>query len=137
MLSNPLGPALSHRSLSMFTHILDGKNRLTMLPYASIRNTNLLLSIMLLWVVYRWYLIWRLNKPFIFGPVGGGHVAPPAFKKYFGNQWNGFTETVRSFAVEQVVPFNPSSRRTLNRANWFLLQTVRLSTLPRTRCAPY
>ncbi len=65
--------------------------------------------------------LWRLNKPLIFGPVGGGHIAPPAFKKYFGNQWEWFTETVRSFAVQRVVPFNPSSRRTVSRADLVLV----------------
>lgn len=65
--------------------------------------------------------LWRLNKPFILGPVGGGQLAPPAFKKYFGNQWEWFTETVRSFAVQQVVPFNYSSRRTVSRADLVLV----------------
>jgi len=29
--------------------------------------------------------MWRLGKPFVFGPVGGGQTAPPAFLSYFGS----------------------------------------------------
>lgn len=65
--------------------------------------------------------LWRLNKPFVFGPVGGGQVAPPAFKKYFVEHWQWRMETFRSFAVTRVVPFNPSSRRTLSRADLVLV----------------
>jgi len=28
--------------------------------------------------------LWKLNKPMIFGPVGGGQNAPPGFRRYFG-----------------------------------------------------
>lgn len=28
--------------------------------------------------------MWRLGKPFVLGPVGGGQTAPPAFLSYFG-----------------------------------------------------
>lgn len=64
--------------------------------------------------------LWRLNKPFIFGPVGGGQVAPPAFKKYFVDQGQWRMEALRSLAVK-VVPLNPSSRRTLSRADLVLV----------------
>lgn len=63
--------------------------------------------------------LWRLNKPFVFGPVGGGHIAPSAFKKYFVGRWR--IEALRSFAVTWVVPFNPSSRKTLSRADLVLV----------------
>ena len=29
--------------------------------------------------------MWRLGKPFVFGPTGGGQTAPPAFLSYFGS----------------------------------------------------
>lgn len=29
--------------------------------------------------------MWRLGKPFVFGPTGGGQTAPPAFLAYFGS----------------------------------------------------
>ena len=31
--------------------------------------------------------LWKLNKPLIFGPIGGGQFAPPAFKRYFMRWW--------------------------------------------------
>jgi len=31
--------------------------------------------------------LWKLGLPFVFGPVGGGQVAPPAFREFFGNGW--------------------------------------------------
>lgn len=31
---------------------------------------------------------WRLQKPMIFGPVGGGQTAPRSFKKYFYHHWH-------------------------------------------------
>ncbi len=64
--------------------------------------------------------LWRLNKPFIFGPLGGGQVTPPAFKKYFVEQWRWRMESFRSFAVKQVTPFNISSRSTLSRSDLVL-----------------
>lgn len=61
--------------------------------------------------------LWRLNKPFVFGPVGGGQVAPPNFRKYFVGLWR--MENFRSLTV-RLVPFNPSSRKTLSRADLVL-----------------
>ena len=65
--------------------------------------------------------LWRLNKPFIFGPLGGGQVTPPAFKKYFVEQWRWRMEALRSLVVKRLVPFNPSSRSTLSRADLVLV----------------
>ena len=31
--------------------------------------------------------LWRLHKPFIFGPVGGGQVAPSGFGSIFGERY--------------------------------------------------
>ena len=28
--------------------------------------------------------LWRLQKPFVFGPIGGGQVTPPGFGSIFG-----------------------------------------------------
>jgi glycosyltransferase involved in cell wall biosynthesis len=58
-----------------------------------------------------------LNKPFIFGPVGGGQVAPPAFKKYFHSNWK--LETVRSLMVN-AIKFNRLVTTTINRADLVL-----------------
>jgi glycosyltransferase involved in cell wall biosynthesis len=57
-------------------------------------------------------LLWKLNKPFVFGPAGGGQTAPAAFKRYFLNQWK--SEARRSFVIEKVLPLNPILRRTVS-----------------------
>jgi glycosyltransferase involved in cell wall biosynthesis len=59
-----------------------------------------------------------VNKPFIFGPVGGGQVAPPAFKKYFLKYWR--LEFVRSFMVE-LIQFNQFVIKTVRRADLVLV----------------
>src|SRR5262249_28149842 len=41
--------------------------------------------------------LWRLGKPFVFGPVGGGQVAPPGFQRYF--RGGRMMEFVRSVVV--------------------------------------
>jgi glycosyltransferase involved in cell wall biosynthesis len=41
--------------------------------------------------------LWRLRKPFIFGPIGGGQVAPPRFSRYF--RGGRMMELVRSVFV--------------------------------------
>ncbi len=56
--------------------------------------------------------LWRLKKPFVFGPAGGGQIAPPAFKQYFYGAW--WTEAWRSLLVKHVIPFNPLSRETFS-----------------------
>lgn len=62
--------------------------------------------------------LWRLGKPFIMGPVGGGQIAPPTFKKYFGNAW--VAESMRSFFIKHVVQFNLPLRQTMSHANLVL-----------------
>lgn len=57
----------------------------------------------------------KFNKPFIFGPIGGGQIAPSAFKKYFLNNWKH--EFIRSSMVKLI---------TLNR---FVCNTVRRADL--------
>jgi len=52
--------------------------------------------------------LWKLSPPFVWGPVGGGQVAPPRFSKYFGSQWP--MELARSTRVRGL-PLLPSVRR--------------------------
>ncbi|MGJ3253289.1 MAG: glycosyltransferase family 4 protein [Elainellaceae cyanobacterium] len=61
-------------------------------------------------------LLWRLGKPFVFGPCGGGQIAPPAFKRYFAGEWQA--EALRTFVVKHLIPLNP-----------FLLNTYRHTKL--------
>ena len=41
--------------------------------------------------------LWRLRKPFVFGPVGGGQVAPRGFRRHLRGGW--LAELLRSFVV--------------------------------------
>ena len=52
--------------------------------------------------------------PLVFGPIGGGQVAPPLFKEYFGDGWR--RERLRSAIVTHGLRFNPLTRATLKRA---------------------
>lgn len=73
-------------------------------------------------------LLCDLNKPFIFGPVGGGQVAPTAFKKYFFNNWK--IEALRSFLVK-FIRFNLLVRRTLRQADLVLVTNNDTSDIAR------
>ncbi|MFK7846876.1 MAG: glycosyltransferase family 4 protein [Rhodothermales bacterium] len=55
--------------------------------------------------------LWKLNIPFIFGPVGGGQVAPEAFKEYFPTRWR--QESIRTYITEKFLPSLPATKRML------------------------
>jgi glycosyltransferase involved in cell wall biosynthesis len=57
--------------------------------------------------------LWRLPAPFVWGPLGGGQVAPPAFKEYFGSAWRG--EQLRR-ARMRWIPYRPSLRKAIRRS---------------------
>lgn len=63
-------------------------------------------------------LLWQLEKPFIFGPVGGGQTAPPALKRYFLSEWKN--EALRSLVFEKLANFNWFSRKTISQADLVL-----------------
>ena len=52
--------------------------------------------------------LWKLNAPLIFGPVGGGQMAPKAFKSYFYEFWRG--EIARSVVSNLLQKFNPNAK---------------------------
>ena len=58
-------------------------------------------------------LFHRLPIPFVWGPLGGGQVAPSAFRGYFGAAWRG--EMLRTVRV-RLLPAYPSARRAVGRA---------------------
>ena len=63
--------------------------------------------------------LWHLDKPFVFGPVGGGQIAPPLFKKYFSRkEWQ--KEKLRSFIYDKLAKFNLFARQTISKANLVL-----------------
>src|SRR5580704_12212876 len=58
-------------------------------------------------------LLWKLPVPFVWGPVGGGEIAPASFRRYFGLAW--LTQSLRTLRVK-VVPFLPPVRRAAQRS---------------------
>lgn len=62
--------------------------------------------------------LWRLNKPLIFGPAGGGQEAPKAFKKYFYNHWK--MEVFRSWISRLLLKVNPDVWKAMRHASLVL-----------------
>lgn len=52
-------------------------------------------------------LLWKLDAPFVWGPVGGGQVPPPALKQYYGGFWAA--EMIRAVR-KKLLAFNPFVR---------------------------
>ena len=59
--------------------------------------------------------MYRLRKPFIFGPVSGGQQAPESMKQYFGNYWG--REQMRARVGKVLEYLNPGFYKTLSRAD--------------------
>lgn len=69
--------------------------------------------------------LYKLNNcKIIFGPVGGGQMALPIFKPYFGNFWR--TEILRKYASRFLMRFNTSLNTTIKKAD--LILTVNKET---------
>lgn len=62
--------------------------------------------------------LWRLDKPFVFGPVGGGQIAPYSFRHYFFDKW--CEEYFRSFVSRDLVRVNWLTKTTVRQANLIL-----------------
>ncbi len=56
---------------------------------------------------------WRLSIPFVWGPVGGGQVAPIAFRHYFGAGWR--SELLRTLRV-RLLPWVPTIRKAVQQS---------------------
>jgi glycosyltransferase involved in cell wall biosynthesis len=63
--------------------------------------------------------LWRLGKPFVFGPIGGGQVAPRGFRKYFRGGW--LPELVRSVVVRHFTGVLFAARATVSNADLVLV----------------
>ncbi|GAB4050356.1 glycosyltransferase family 4 protein [Spirosoma litoris] len=59
--------------------------------------------------------MYKLRKPFVFGPVGGGQHAPKAFKRYFGAYWT--REWMRDWVSTFLQYTNPGFYRSVATAN--------------------
>jgi glycosyltransferase involved in cell wall biosynthesis len=58
--------------------------------------------------------LYKLKKPFVFGPAGGGQIAPLAFKSYFKNYWK--REIFREKISNWMLKFNPACKKMLLKA---------------------
>jgi glycosyltransferase involved in cell wall biosynthesis len=64
--------------------------------------------------------LWKLkNTRIIFGPVGGGQEALPAFKEYFGQAWK--IERIRSLISRLSIKFSANLKNTVTRSDTILV----------------
>ena len=62
--------------------------------------------------------LWRLGRPLVIGPLGGGQQAPPAFRQHLPDWFK--TETMRNMIGKLLVTFDPNVRQSLRRARLVL-----------------
>lgn len=58
--------------------------------------------------------LWRLKKPLLLGPLGGGMVAPKSLRQYLPDWFK--TETVRTFISGLLSTFDPNVRQSVRHA---------------------
>lgn len=63
--------------------------------------------------------LYKLNRPFIFGPVGGGQEAPGSMRRYFRKYW--LKEQMRSAVSRLLLRFNPGCYKTVRQASRVLV----------------
>ncbi|MFD2934152.1 glycosyltransferase family 4 protein [Spirosoma flavum] len=63
--------------------------------------------------------MYKLGIPFIFGPAGGGQIAPKAFKHYFINDWT--SEEKREKITRWMLKYNPACKNMLIKAHAVLV----------------
>jgi glycosyltransferase involved in cell wall biosynthesis len=59
--------------------------------------------------------LWRLRKPLLLGPLGGGMTAPESLRQYLPDWFK--TETVRNVISRLLTTFDPNVRRSLRHAS--------------------
>ncbi|GAB3702601.1 hypothetical protein GCM10027592_32180 [Spirosoma flavus] len=64
--------------------------------------------------------LYKLNRPFIYGPVGGGQEAPSSMRRYFKQYW--WKEQLRSAISELMLRFNPGCYESVRRAKYVLVR---------------
>lgn len=72
--------------------------------------------------------MYRLGVPLVFGPAGGGQMAPAAFKDYFGDAWSA--EEMRRKISRLLVRFSPACKTMMRKASVVLVsneETLRLA----------
>jgi glycosyltransferase involved in cell wall biosynthesis len=73
--------------------------------------------------------LWRLKKPLLLGPLGGGMVAPKALRKYLPDWFK--TETVRNIISSLLSTFDPNVRQSLRHASLVMAANSDTATLAR------
>lgn len=73
--------------------------------------------------------MYRLEKPFIFGPVSGGQQAPASMKQYFGSYWG--RERMRTWVGKLLEYINPAFYKTLRLANRVIVTNADTHALAR------
>lgn len=73
--------------------------------------------------------MYRLGKPFIFGPVSGGQQAPESMKRYFGQYWR--RERVRAFIGTMLGYVNPGFYKTVRVADRVIVTNADTEALAR------
>lgn len=63
--------------------------------------------------------LYRLKRPFIFGPVGGGQEAPKTMRAYFKEYWR--REKMRSLVSKLMLHFNPACYQSVRYAAYVLV----------------
>ncbi len=58
--------------------------------------------------------LWRIGKPFVFGPIGGGQVTPKAFRNHY--QHMGRLSLFRDWAMDRLLRWNYLARSTVRHA---------------------
>lgn len=62
--------------------------------------------------------LWRLRKPLLLGPLGGGMTAPASLRRYLPDWFK--TETLRNVISQLLITFDPNVRQSLRRATLVL-----------------
>jgi len=79
--------------------------------------------------------LWRLQKPFVFGPIGGGQIAPPGFSSIFGKGY--LIEQIRTFYTKNIIPINPFSKSLMRNTALVLVTNKDTSLLVKRIGAKY
>jgi glycosyltransferase involved in cell wall biosynthesis len=78
--------------------------------------------------------LWRLKKPLLLGPLGGGMKAPESLRQYLPDWFK--TETVRNFISSLLTTFDPNVRQSMRHAALVLTANSDTAKLARQLGAP-
>jgi len=78
--------------------------------------------------------LWKLRKPFVFGPVGGGQIAQWRFRRYL--RGGSYLEMLRSFIVRYLTGTAFSARSTVSHSSLVLVVNTETEQWARRLAAP-